>query len=155
MFYKIGFWILLIALIVCGYLFMTTNPMKREGAMSWIDIYSNAPSETVAFLNEQFGITVTETTTDDFGQYDVIKAKGQMWPFAGVMKIPEPGMPASTMMYLTVKDYAATSEKIKAAGAIPQLENMIAGEMLFGVYEIPGGIVIGISQYENVPGDDN
>jgi predicted enzyme related to lactoylglutathione lyase len=157
MFYKIGFWVLLAALIGCGGLWLNTSSMKLDGGMSWVDIYSDAPADTIAFLDKTFGIKVVDTTKDDFGEYNVIKTPGQLFPFAGIMGLPEmPGAKAvpGAMIYLTVKDYAASAEKMKAAGAIPRVENMVAGGMLFGVYEIPGRVAIGIAQYENIPGDD-
>jgi predicted enzyme related to lactoylglutathione lyase len=154
MFYKIGFWVLLVALIASGGLWWNTSSMKLDGGMSWVDIYSVNPPETIEFLDEVFGIKVVETTKDDFGEYNVIKTKGQLFPFAGIMGLPEmdgvKALPGS-MIYLTTKDYAATAEKMKAAGATAQIENMVAGGMLFGVYEIPGGVFIGIAQYENIP----
>lgn len=59
MFYKIGFYILLVLLIGCIALFLKTNPMKTTGALSWIDIYSNNPAATVEFLNDNLGIKTT------------------------------------------------------------------------------------------------
>ncbi len=154
-FYKIGFYVLLVFSAMCVALFMQTNPMKRVGAMSWIDIYSENPTATVKFLDDVFGIKVVSTTNDAGFEYQVIKTAGQMWPFAGVMSVPAvPGvqnMSAGSMIYLTVDDYVATADKIKSLGGVAKVENKIAGGMLFGVYTIPGNITIGIAQYENVP----
>ena len=152
MFYKIGFYILLIIVILAGGVFIKSNPMKNQGAMSWADIYSNDPSATIGFLNQNFGITVASTNPTPTGQeYSVIKAKGQLWPFAGVMATPVmpdgTEVPEHTVMYLTVTDYAATHEKMLATGAKSLLDNVNAEGMLFGIYQIPGGVTIGIAQY--------
>lgn len=155
MFYKIGFWVLTGIVLACIGLFLKTNPMKNTGAMSWIDIYSDAPAETIGFLNENFGIHVTKSSVTPTGQtYNVIKAKGQLWPFAGIMENPIQAdgvkAPAGTTIYLTVKDYDAAHEKAIASGAIPHATHMKVEGMYFGFYMIPGGVGIGIVQYENV-----
>ncbi len=152
MFYKIGFWVLLAIVLACVGLFMFTNPMKNNGAMSWVDVYSNDPTATLKFMNDTFDIRVTETSVvpDGGGDYNVIKSKGSLWPFAGVMKAPEMHghkVPAGTMIYLTVTDYAMMSAKMVANGAKPIEEDIVAAGMRFGVYEIPGGLTIGIAQY--------
>ena len=152
MFYKIGFYVLLVLLILCAGLFMKTNPMKTTGAPSWLDIYSDAPAATIGFLSDNFGITVTKTTPTTIGSdYHIIKASGQLWPFAGIMETPSlPGgtrVPAGTVVYLTVLDYAAAHEKAMASGATAVMADMKAEDMTFGYYIIPGGVTIGIVQY--------
>lgn len=151
MFYKIGFFILLAIVIAFVWLFLWTNPMKNTGAMSWVDIYSSNPTATIGFLNENFGITVVDTTKDSVGEYNVIKAKGQVWPFAGIMARPKLAngalVPAGSMIYLTVKNFDEAHAKMVATGAKVNVEKMYAGGMWFGVYEIPGNIVIGIAEY--------
>lgn len=149
MFYKIGFWVLLAIVIACGALFIHTNPMKNQGAMSWIDIYSEAPAETLKFLETNFDIKVVNVTKmQDGGDYNVIKSRGAMWPFAGVMQMPKVmGATPGSMIYLTVKDYAAAHARALENGAKVILEDMYAEGMHFGVYEIPGKLKIGIVQY--------
>jgi len=153
MFYKIGFFVLLALLIAAGWVFMRANPMKNEGAASWTEFYSDAPSDTMKFLNDNFGITsekYKEAEENGINYYS-LKAKGQFWPFAGVMDMPTlpdgTKVPPHTMVYLTVKDYDATHAKIIADGAKPLLTDEYAAGMKFGIYEIPGGLRIGIAQY--------
>jgi predicted enzyme related to lactoylglutathione lyase len=154
MFYKIGFYVLSILLIGMMWIFQVANPMKNAGAASWIDLYSDEPEATVRFLSENLNIKVASTSESAVGGgYTVIKANGQIWPFAGVMKTPA-GVGAGAKkvaphatIYITVKDYAETAKRIMAAGAKPVLENKEAGGMKFGIYIIPGGLDIGIAQY--------
>ncbi|MDR2933935.1 MAG: hypothetical protein LBU68_01480 [Rickettsiales bacterium] len=152
MFYKIGFYVLLVILAAFVWLFVNSNPMMNEGASSWIDLYSDNPKATIGFLDRNFGIKVASIDKSGIGtDYHVVKAKGQLWPFAGIMETPigpdgKKIMP-STMIYLTVKDYAAMDAKIVADGAIPLMQNNKAKGMIFGIYKIPGGFEIAIVQY--------
>ncbi len=151
MFYKIGFWVLLVIVLGCVGLFVCTNPMKNQGAMSWVDIYSNNPTATLKFLDESLGIkTVKVTKTPDMGDYNIIKSRGALWPFAGVMELPKMGnttVAPGAMLYFTVNDYVESAKQLVANGAKPIVENMVTGGMMFGVYEIPGGVTIGITKY--------
>ncbi|MCL2538636.1 MAG: hypothetical protein FWF34_01635 [Alphaproteobacteria bacterium] len=153
MFWKVGFFVLLALLIVAGWVFMKANPMKNEGAASWTEFYSSAPAETMQFLKDNFGISNEKFSETAAGgmDYHSLKARGQFWPFAGVMEVPtlpDGSKPAPhTIVYLTVKDYDATHAKIVAAGAKPLFANEYAAGMKFGVYLIPGGLTIGIAQY--------
>ena len=153
MFYKIGFFVLLVLLILAGWVFMRSNPMKNEGAAGWTEFYSGAPAETMKFLSDNFGIKSEKfaESTENGMDYHSLKAAGQFWPFAGIMdvnKLPvEAKVPPHTMVYLTVKDYDATHAKIIADGAKPMLANHYAAGMKFGIYEIPGGLTIGVAQY--------
>ena len=152
MFYKIGFYILLAIVIAAGWMFVRSNPMKNEGAASWIEIYSSVPTETIKFLADNFGIH-HEKSKDamDGMEYTLLKADGQFWPFGGIMGLPkmENGKtaPPHTMIYLTVNDYAAAHKKMVAGGAEVILADRVAGGMKFGIYVIPGGIEIGLAQY--------
>ncbi len=155
MFYKISFWVLLAALLTCIGLFLCTNPMKTTGALSWVDIYSDKPEETIGFLNENFGITVQDTTESATGEkYNILKTKGQLFPFAGIMENPTlpdgRRAPAGSTIYLTVQDYDAAHAKAVASGAVPYANHLYAKGMKFGFYMIPGNVVIGIVQYEDV-----
>jgi len=153
MFYKIGFFVLLAIVIAGTFVFIRSNPMKNEGAASWTEFYSNAPAETMKFLADNFGITSEKfAEAEENGMdYFSLKAKGQFWPFAGVMdvtKLPvEAKVPPHTMVYLTVRDYDATHTKIIADGAVAMLDNHYAAGMKFGIYKIPGGLTIGVAQY--------
>ncbi|MDR1027010.1 MAG: hypothetical protein LBL46_01175 [Rickettsiales bacterium] len=153
MFWKIGFIVEFAIIALAAILFMKSNPMKNEGAASWIDIYSKAPTETIKFLGDTFGIEVANTTKSVDGpmpgmEYSAIKARGQLWPFAGVMGMPLKEMVPHTMSYLTVKDYKAAHDKMIANGAKAVLTDQYAGGMRFGIYIIPGGVDIGIAQWE-------
>lgn len=158
MFWKIGFFVLLALLIAASWIFIKSNPMKNEGAASWVDIYSAAPDETVTFLGNVFGIKQVKSEDSAQGMdYKVIKANGQLWPFAGVMGLPTDGFgqkaQPGTMIYLTVKNHAEMSQKMIDNGATLTFGPKIAGGMEFSIYEIPGGLYIGIAQYEHVKGD--
>ena len=155
MFYKIGFWILLVIVIAFIWMFMRTNPMKAVGAASWMDIYSDAPAETVAFLEQNLDIKVSKVSqAGTGGDYTVIKAKKQFWPFAGIMATPTSQTgekaQAGTVPYITVKDYDASHAKLIAAGAVPHATYMYIEGMMVGFYMIPGNVGIGIAQYEHV-----
>jgi predicted enzyme related to lactoylglutathione lyase len=158
MFWKIGFFVLFALLVAAVWIFMKSNPMKNEGASFWVDIYSAAPTETVDFLGRVFGIQ--QVKSQDLAQegmdYKVIRANGQMWPFAGVTGLPtdDTGMTAvpGTMIYLTVKDHDASSKKMIENGAKMTFGPKIVDGMAFSIYEIPGGLYIGIAQYEHVKG---
>ena len=153
MFYKIGFYILLAIVIAAGWMFVRSNPMKNEGAASWIEIYSSAPSETIRFLSDNFGIKYEKSKDSAAGgmEYTLLKADGQFWPFGGIMGLPEMDggkkVPPHTMIYLTVDDYGAAHKRMVDGGAEVVLTNQVAGGMKFGIYIIPGGIEIGIAQY--------
>lgn len=158
MFYKIGFWILLVIVIAFVGLFLKTNPMKSTGAASWVEFYSDTPAETISFLENNFGIKVVNTTKTPMDvDYSIVKAKGQLWPFAGVMQtmtMPDgKQIPAGTVVYLTVKDYNAAHEKAMASGATANATHLRTEDMLFGFYTIPGNVNIGIVQYEHVKND--
>ncbi|MDR0449372.1 MAG: hypothetical protein LBG89_02850 [Rickettsiales bacterium] len=150
MFWKIGFFIQLILIIAMVWVFIKANPMKNEGAASWIDIYSKDPAATIKFLNDVFGTQVVETKASETPgmDYKVLKAKGQMWPFAGIMEWPEKDFPSHTMIYLTTKDYAATHKKMIELGATPVMTDKYAGGMKFGIYGIPGRVYIGIAEWK-------
>ncbi len=153
MFFKVGFFVLLFVVIALVWMFMRVNPMISEGAGSWTEYYSSDPAATIKFLNEAFGIKAETSNTDALGnmEYTTLKAKGQLWPFAGIMNLPE--MPdgqkiePGTMVYLTVKNYDETHRKIVEAGAEVRVNAYVAGGMKFGVYGIPGGVIIGVAQY--------
>jgi len=153
MFYKIGFFVLLAVLIAAGCLFIRSNPMKNQGAAGWTEFYSAAPQETMTFMSDVFGIKhekFKEQTNEGLDYYS-LKADGQFWSFAGVMAQPTmpdgTKVPPSTMVYLTVKDYDAVHEKMIEHGARAHSTGIYAAGMKFGIYEIPGGLVIGVAQY--------
>jgi predicted enzyme related to lactoylglutathione lyase len=155
MFYKIGFFVLLAIVLAGAWLFMRSNPMKAQGAASWIEFYSSAPAETVKFLNETLGIKGGKQKVPTEMEYTVLQAKGQLWPFAGIMDASampgEKKVVPSTMVYLTTLDYEATHEKMVEKGATAVLYDKVVdtdgGKMKFGVYVIPGDFTIGIAQY--------
>jgi len=149
MFYKIGFFVLLIIVIAMLWLFMRVNPMMNEGSPSWIDISSKSPDETIRFMNNVFGISVMhETKTASSGlDYKVVRGPGQIWPFAGVMPLPDKDFEPQSMIYITVRDYDAANKKMIQNGAKPILSDQKAAGMRFGIYIIPGGIHLGIAEW--------
>jgi predicted enzyme related to lactoylglutathione lyase len=152
MFYKIGFFVLLIIVVLGGWLIVQVNPMKNQGAMSWAEMYSEDPAATLFFLNRTLGVRVANTTkTPDGMIYNVIRARRQIWPFAGVMGLPRlpdgEEIAPGTIIYLTVRNYAAAHEAMIEHGAVAHQTGLIAEGMKFGIYTIPGGVTIGIAQY--------
>jgi len=152
MFYKIGFFVLLGLVVVSGGLLVHVNPMRNQGAMSWAEMYSEDPAATLFFLNRTLGIRVADTTkTPDGMIYNTIRARRQIWPFAGVMGLPRIAegeeAQAGTIIYLTVRDYEAAHEAMIENGAIAHRAFEVAEGMKFGIYTIPGGVTIGVAQY--------
>ena len=156
MFYKVGFYVSLIALLICGWFFMRLDPTRNEGAQSWVGMYSTAPADTVKFMQKVFGMRATDMFANDPNtDYIMLTTRRQFWPFGGVMKLPPKFAGIShTMAYLTTLDFEATHRAMIAAGAREVMERRSVGEggnkMRFGIYVIPGGIEIGIAQYRGV-----
>ena len=151
MFWKIGFFVELALIVAMVWVFLKANPMKNVGAASWIDIYSKDPAATIQFLEATFGTTVMasrKAVTEEDIDYKVLKAKGQMWPFAGIMALPDKDVPPHAMMYLTVKDYAAAHKAMVDNGASVVMADKYAAGMKFGIYVIPGGVDIGIAEWK-------
>ena len=154
MFYKIGFFVLLIVVLAMVFMFFKANPMNHQGAQSWIDLYSTDAAATVKFLEDNFGIKVVKNTDSIPGiDYTVIKAGGQMWPFAGVMQITDEfkgmGLVPKATIYLTVKDYEKIHKQLVANSATPVMHHIVGAGMKFGIYIIPGGLDIGVVQYSS------
>lgn len=146
----------LILNILTVFIIVTQNPMKVEGQMSWIDLYSMDSNATTKFLNDTLGIKVIgtnklENNFDKNFDYRIIKADTAIFPLAGVMQITDKykkeGMSPHTSMYLTVKNYDAAAQKFLENGAQAITENMSVKNMKFGFYKIPGDIEIGIVEY--------
>jgi predicted enzyme related to lactoylglutathione lyase len=152
MFFKIGFFVLLFLVILMVWVFMRSNPMTNQGANGWTEFYSSNPTKTIKFLGDTFGIKSQAGKDTPTGMdYKVLKAPKQLWPFAGIMDIPNlpNGKKADqkTMVYLTVKNYDEAHKKMLKNGAKAYIDHQSAGGMKFGIYEIPGGVAIGIAQY--------
>jgi len=125
--------------------------MMNEGAPGWLEIYSKNPDATLKFLAETFGTRIASRKESAVAgmDYAVIRARGQIWPFAGVMGRPEKDdMAPHAMIYLTVRDCAATHKKMVANGAKTIIADEYSDGMKFGIYVIPGGIDIGIAEYK-------
>ena len=151
-FYKIGFYISTILLIVVIFVMFKLNPTLNQGSASWIDIYSNNSVETMQFLSDNFGIEKDEVVKTEGGQdYVIIKSSGSLLPFAGIMQMNDDmkkqGFVPHSTIYLTVKDYEVIHKKIIADGAIAVIDHKHANNMIFGIYIIPGGLDIGIIEY--------
>lgn len=135
-----------------AYIVLAKNPMKIQGDKSWTDLYTNDIDATYKFLNENLGIQVVKIPDNGKGiDYRVIKAKGGMFPYAGLMQIDkehkQQGLKPHAAIYITVDDYDAMHKKFIEQGAKPELENIQVNNMKFGFYVIPGGLDIGIVQY--------
>lgn len=152
MFYKIGFYVLLVLVILFGWVAVKSNPMTNMRAFVWTEFYSENPAETLAFLQDNFGISVVSTSENMLGgEYNVIQKSGALWPFAGVMDLPTlpdgSRVPPHTIIYLTVTNFDSAHDRIVAAGAIAHVSHKEAGGMKFGIYTIPGGLVVGVAEY--------
>ncbi|MCL1785978.1 MAG: hypothetical protein FWG39_02400 [Alphaproteobacteria bacterium] len=153
MFYKISTFVLLLIVVFGAWVFMRANPMKNQGAMSWAEMYSDNPAMTLHFLDKTLGIKVSDTIKMNDGSiYNAVKARGQFWAFGGVMGLPtmQDGTQVApgSMIYLTVKDYDKSHEAMVEYGAVAHLVGQVAEGMKFGVYTIPGGVTVGIAQYD-------
>lgn len=134
-----------------AYVIFAKNPMKVQGDKSWVDMYTSDADATEKFLNENLGIQVVQTNKENGMDYRVIKAKGGIFPYAGIMQISdemkkENVQPHATV-YFTVKDYDKMSKQFQDNGAKVLLDGMVMEGMKFGFFVIPGGIDIGIVQY--------
>ena len=153
-FYKIGFYILLSLVAAMVWVFIKVNPMLTEGANSWLDLYSADAPATLSFLEKHFGVLQKDKKLSASGSdYYLLKAQGQLWPFAGLMQIGEYekglGLAPRASIYLTVKDYASKHKELMDAGAKPIIDNKEAGGMRFGIYVIPGGIDLGVVEWDS------
>ena len=152
MFFQIGFFVLLALVILMCWVFMRANPMKNEGAGSWTEYYSRDPKVTMKFMEDVFGIKATKfgEPTPCGNDYFSLKAHGQFWPFAGMMDLPQitdRAVDPHTLVYITTKNYDAAHAKMLKLGAKALAHDLYAGGMKFGIYQIPGEIVIGVAQY--------
>lgn len=133
------------------YIVFAKNPMVVQGDKSWTDMYTNDIDATDKFLNETLGIKVVKTTKEDDLDYRIIKAKGGLFPFAGLMQIcdewKKKGLEPHSTEYFTVKDYDKMSEQFLKNGAKVLVDGIVTEGMKFGIFLIPGGIDIGIVQY--------
>lgn len=134
------------------YIVLAKNPMKVQGDKSWTDLYTNDIDATFKFLNENLGVQVVKVPENPNGEdYRVLKAKGGIFPYAGLMQISEEhkkeGLKPHAAIYITVDNYDEMHKKFIEQGAKPQLENYQVNNMKFGIYVIPGGLDIGIVQY--------
>lgn len=134
------------------YIVLAKNPMKIQGDKSWTDLYTNDIDATYKFLNENLGVEIVNIPDNGKGiDYRVIKAKGGIFPYAGLMQIgkeqKQQGLKPHAAIYLTVDDYDSMHKKFIEQGAKPLLENSQVNNMKFGFYVIPGGLDIGIVQY--------
>jgi predicted enzyme related to lactoylglutathione lyase len=161
MFWKIGFGIEFALIIIGAVMFMKINNFKNEGAVSWTDIYSQNPAATVRFLNDAFGVEVVENDDDekegtDRDNYTLLKSVGQMAPTASIAdvsvlsKLSVNNTMPQGIVYFTVNDYADSHLKIVGLGAKVVLADNYAGGAKFGIYTIPGGVNVGIVQWEYV-----
>jgi len=145
------FLISLLLNIFLVYIIIAKSPMKLEGAMPWVDLYSDDADATLKFLYEKLGIEVSATSKENNIDYRIIKAKKGLMPFAGVMQIDEQhrneGLKPHAAIYLTVKNYDEMHKKFIDSGAISIVENMMIKNMKFGIYIIPGGLDIGIVEF--------
>lgn len=150
-FFKIGFFVSLLLNIAAVVFFFMNNPMAIEGQHSWMDLYTNNANATTKFLDDNFGIKVTDAKKEGDFDYRLIKAEKALWPFAGVMQISESmkksGMKPRATIYLTTKDYDKKHEQLVKNGAKAVLSHKQVENMKFGIYIIPGGLDIGVVQY--------
>ena len=138
MFWKIGFGIELILIVVMAFVFIKASPMKNQGAISWGEIYSNNSVETTRFMSELFDFKNT-------GENDQ-----RLSPNVDVRELTGNDDVPHSVMYFTVTDYNAIHKKIIEMGATPVAIYKYTHGARFGIYKIPGGINIGIVQWEHV-----
>lgn len=137
--------------IAFAFLIFTKDPMKLQGEKSWVDLYSDDADATIKFLSDNLGIKLVSASKETGIDYRVIKSEKGLFPYAGVMQIDEnfkkKGLVPHATIYLTVKNYDEMSKQFTENGAKPVMENMVVDNMKFGIFVIPGGLDVGIIQY--------
>ncbi|MCL2338484.1 MAG: hypothetical protein FWC51_00840 [Proteobacteria bacterium] len=156
MFYKIWFYLSLIAVLAGGWAYRRMDATRNVGAQSWVGMYSTSPTDTAAFLQRVFGTRTNNVRAADPNMdYILLTARRQFWPFGGVMTLPPEfsGAP-HTMAYLTTLDFEVTHREMILAGARAIMSPRVVGSgrnrMKYGIYIIPGGIEIGVAQYRGI-----
>lgn len=104
--------------------------VNEYGAFGWNELETRDPDAAKEFYGTVFGWDVEEQDMGDMGTYYVLKVGddrvGGMADITG--RVPDE-VPAHWLVYFTVEDAEAATEKVKAGG----------GEVAFGPIEIPVG----------------
>ncbi|WP_102224411.1 VOC family protein [Acidimangrovimonas sediminis] len=115
-----------------------------HGLPCWFELMSPDLDAAKAFYSGLFGWEVTDAGMEGF-TYLLAKAEGTM--AAGMMAVPEPGMPPFWVMYLAVTDVDAEAEAIRAQGGeVHKAPADIPGTGRFAVVADPQGAVFGLLQ---------
>ena len=97
------------------------HPSKTHGAFSWSELMTTDPQAAVKFYDSLLGWT-NRTMPMPQGDYHV-QMIGEL-PVAGIMQLPQPGLPTAWLYYITVDDVDATAKKAVELGATIAVEPM-------------------------------
>jgi predicted enzyme related to lactoylglutathione lyase len=86
------------------------SPCSQPGQFSWNELVTTDVEGATAFYSSLFGWTTTAFSPE----YTLFKKDGR--DVAGLMKTPQPGMPAQWVAYITVEDVDATAGKAETLG---------------------------------------
>ena len=95
-------------------------------AFCHMELNSTDPEQAKAFYGQLFDWTLEDVPMGEFGNYILVKP-GQ-GPGGGMMKHPMPGAPSTWLVYISVDDIHASTDKAQSLGAT----------VLKGVGEVPG-----------------
>ncbi|MDR0423513.1 MAG: hypothetical protein LBH46_02880 [Rickettsiales bacterium] len=145
-FYRVGFYFLVVVLLSFYYINGKLLPFRNDGQQIWTDIYTEDLEKTSAFF-----INTLEIATQPADDNKVfLKSKNGIMNFASVISLDsslkENGLTASSIIYLNVSDFDKYHEKFIENGA-EEITVNLDEERRIGIYNIPGGVTIGIIQF--------
>lgn len=116
----------------------------EEGTVGWWELMTQDPERAITFYTQLFGYATEEFPTAS-GPYTVLKHKGEN--AAGIMRAPQPEIPAAWTPYFEVADADATLDTARRLGATPMMEVTDAeGVGRFSWITDPQGAVIAFIQ---------
>ncbi|MFT5142588.1 MAG: putative enzyme related to lactoylglutathione lyase [Rhodothermales bacterium] len=125
------------------------NPALTHGAFSWSELMTSDAAKANAFYEKIFG-WATQTMPMPQGNY-FVQMNGEL-PVAGIMDLPQEGMPTAWMYYVTVDSVDETLEKVVSLGAqivMPPMDIATVGRM--AVIQDPQGAYLTVITYEPMP----
>lgn len=130
------------------------NPAKTHGAFSWSELMTSDPASATKFYSNLFGWSA-EVMQMSNGPYTIASLNG--FPVAGLMDLPQPGIPTNWFFYVTVDDVDATAAKAVDLGATVMVEPIDVPDVgrLIGLTDPQGAFISIITyNYPQAPPDD-
>ena len=125
-------------------------PGFGAGRFCWHDLMVGDVDAALKFYTALFGWTVQTMDMGAMGPYQMVAAGGVT--FAGVMKLPMPGVPPHWMPYVAVADVDAACKTAQASGGAIVVPVMpIPGVGRFAVLADPTGGTLGAIQLSGPP----